>query len=94
MRIGSLILVLRLPLCHSLKEKRSVLKSMIARIQNEFNVAIAEVDEQDRWQIAVLGVATVSADGKHAQQQLQTVIDWIYTNRPDVEINQTEIELL
>ena len=94
MRIGSLTLVLRLPLCHSLKEKRSVLKSMIARIQNEFNVAIAEVDEQDRWQIAVLGVATVSANGKHAQQQLQTVIDWIYTNRPDVEMVQTEIELL
>jgi uncharacterized protein len=94
MVVGALTLVLHLPTCHSLKEKRSVVKSVAARIRNEFNVAVAEVDEQDRWQIAVLGVAAVSADGKYTRQQLQAVVDWVYLNRPDVDVTQSEIELL
>ncbi len=94
MQIGSLTLVFRMPMCHSLKEKRSIVKSVIARLRNEFNVAVAEVDEQDRWQIAVLGVVNVSNDGAHATRQLQAVVDWVYRNRPDVEVVDTSIELV
>lgn len=94
MFIGSLTLQLRLATCHNLKEKRSIVKSVLARLRNEFNVSAAEVDAQDRWQTAVLGVACVSGDHHYAQQQLRAVIDWIYDNRPDVEITHTEIEVL
>lgn len=94
MRIGSLALELRLPACHSLKDKRSIVKSVLARLRNEFNVSAAEVAEQDRWQIAVLGVACVSSNAHYAQGQLDAVVEWIYENRPDVEIIGTEIEIL
>lgn len=94
MFVGSLALHLRLDTCHSLKEKRSIVKSVIARLRNEFNISAAEVAEQDRWQTAIIGVACVSGDKHYAQQQLNAVIDWVYDNRPDVEIVQTDLEVL
>ena len=94
MFIGSLRLELRLAACHTLKEKRSIVKSVIARLRNEFNVAVAEVAAQDRWQTAVLGIVCVSGDQRYAQQQLQAVMEWIERNRPDVDIVDREIELL
>ncbi len=94
MIIGSLELVLRMPAVHSLKEKRAIVKSVVARLQNEFNVSVAEVAEQDRWQIAVIGVACVSGDSQYARQQLRAVVDWVHLNRPDVEVVGSEIELL
>lgn len=92
MVIGSLTLQLFLPATHTLKEKRSVVKSVVARLRNEFNVSVAEVAEQDRWQLAVVGVACVSADSAYAEGQLQAVINWIGENRPDVEVSRAEIE--
>ncbi|HSH81650.1 MAG TPA: DUF503 domain-containing protein [Herpetosiphonaceae bacterium] len=94
MIIGSLALTLRMSTVHSLKEKRTIVKSVIARLRNEFNVSVAEVAEQDRWQTAVIGVACVSGDSKYARQQLQAVVDWVYLNRPDVDVVGSEIELL
>ncbi len=94
MIIGSLTIQLRLPLAHSLKDKRSVVKSVIAKLRNEFNVSVAEVAEQDRWQTAVIGVASVSSDARYTREQLQAVVNWVYDNRPDVELTTTEIELL
>ncbi len=94
MFIGTLAVHLRLETAHSLKDKRSIVKSVIARLRNEFNISVAEVAEQDRWQHAVIGVACVSGDKQYAHQQLNAVIDWVYDNRPDVEIVQTDIEVL
>ena len=59
MRVGISQITLRLPGCHSLKEKRQVIKSLMARVRNQFEVAIAEVDEQDSWHIAILGVSAL-----------------------------------
>jgi uncharacterized protein len=94
MVIGSLALDLFIPTAHSLKEKRSVVKSVLQRLRNEFNVSTAEVGQQDRWQIAELGVACVSSDRQYARQQLQAVIEWLYENRPDLQISRAEIEIL
>ena len=55
MVIGLCTIDLHLPGANSLKDKRSVLKSVMRRIRNEFNVSIAEVDHQDLWRSAVLG---------------------------------------
>lgn len=93
MVIGSLVLHLRLPEVHSLKEKRSIVKSIVARLRNEFNVSAAEVAEQDRWQLAVIGVACVSGNGDHARKHLDAVVDWVYAHRPDVDVTDTEIEV-
>ena len=94
MVIGSLTLHLFLPATHSLKEKRSIVKSVVTRLRNEFNVSVAEVAEQDRWQLGVIGVACVSADSAYAEGQLQAVVNWLVDNRPDIEISRADIELL
>ena len=83
---------LRLPENHSLKGKRQVIKSIITRLQNKFNVSIAEVDNQDLWQLATLGVACVSNHRRHADETLANVIKFVVQNYPDVELLSSEIE--
>jgi uncharacterized protein YlxP (DUF503 family) len=83
---------LRLPENHSLKGKRQVIKSMTTRIQNRYKVSIAEVDSQNLWQLATLGVACVSNYRRHADEILANVIKFITENYADVELLSSEIE--
>ena len=83
---------LRLPENHSLKGKRQVIKSITTRIKNRFNVSIAEVDNQNLWQLATLGIASVSNHRRHADETLSNVIKFIVQNYPDVELLSSEIE--
>jgi uncharacterized protein len=94
MIIGSCVITLHIPAAHSLKEKRQVIKSLIKRVQNEFNVSIAEVDAQDCWQQAVLGVACISTSQRHAHSQLEAVVHFIERQRPDVPLAYYDIEML
>jgi uncharacterized protein YlxP (DUF503 family) len=94
MHIGICTIELRLPGNGSLKGKRSIIKSALARIRREYNVSIAEVDAQDIWQRAVLGVACVSNSASYAHGQLERVVQWIEANRPDVELLGYQIEML
>ncbi len=64
---------LRLEHSHSLKEKRQVVKSLKDRLRSRFNVAVAEIAEQEMWQRAVLAAVTVSSDRKTAEEVLQRV---------------------
>src|SRR5450755_750228 len=72
MVIGVCEISLHLPECHTLKEKRQIVKSIIARVRNQFEVAIAEVEDNDLWQIATLGVSCVSNSHQHAGDALDT----------------------
>ncbi len=83
---------LRLPENHSLKGKRQVIKSIITRLQNKFNVSVAEIDDQDLWQLATLGIACVSNYRRHANEVLANVVKFIVQNYPDVELLSSEIE--
>jgi uncharacterized protein YlxP (DUF503 family) len=94
MHIGVCTIELRLPENHSLKGKRSVIKSISTRVSREFNVSIAEVDAQDVWQQAVLGVSCVSSSADYAHRQLERVVQWIEMRRPDVILLDYSIELL
>lgn len=85
---------LRLPENHSLKGKRQVIQSIITRVKNKFNVSVAEVDNQDLWQLATLGVACVSNHRSHADESLSNVVKFIVKNYPDVELLASEIETL
>ena len=76
----------------SLKEKRRILKSVIGRLSNQFNVSIAEIDHQDVWQTAVLGVAAVGSDGAHLQRVMDNLLTWFETNRPDLYLVQFDLE--
>jgi len=75
--VGVLRLTLYLPENHSLKGKRSVLRSIKARVQSKFNVSVAEVAEQDVWQTIVLGVAQVGNERDHVDRCLREVSDFI-----------------
>jgi uncharacterized protein len=60
MPVGLLTLEIHLPYSHSLKEKRAVLRKIRDRIRSRFNVAVAEVDHRDVWQVATIGVVSIS----------------------------------
>ena len=94
MHIGVCTSELRLPGNGSLKGKRSVIKPIVTRVGRQFNVSIAEVDAQNVWQRAVLGVACVSASASYAHGQMERVVQWIEVNRPDVELLEYHIEFL
>jgi uncharacterized protein YlxP (DUF503 family) len=78
-------------LSHSLKEKRGIVKSILGRARNRFNVSCAEVDLQDNHAVAVLAFVTVSPDKQIPRQALERVEEWIYEGWPDVEITGSDI---
>lgn len=77
----------------SLKDKRQVLHSLKDRLRGKFNLSVAEVDGQDLWQKAVLGMACVANDGGHVNQVLEQALNVIKA-MPVVEIVRTQRELL
>jgi uncharacterized protein YlxP (DUF503 family) len=94
MIIAACTLFLRIPHSHSLKDKRQVLRSIIARVRRDFNVSVAEVDQQDSWQQAALGLACVSPDAGYAHGLLTKAVEAISRYRIDAEILDYEIEIL
>lgn len=94
MVIGACIVQLYLPAVASLKDKRGLLKSLIARLHKEFNISAAEVDYHDVWHSTALGVATVSTSAVHAQNLLDNLVHWIESNRPDLEVVDHYIEII
>ena len=86
-------LLVELSGCSSLKEKRSRLKPLLARLHHEFNVSVAEIDRLDAWGEAVLACALVSNDPAHTQRCLQEVPHWIEKNWQDVSLVEDRLEL-
>ena len=77
MVVGAMEVELHVHASRSLKEKRSVIRSIVSRVRNEFNVAVAEVGGQDTWQWAVLGMAAVGHDAVSVRAVLERVVDFI-----------------
>ena len=77
MVVGVLRLELLLPENHSLKGKRSVLRAIKSRVQNTFNVSIAECEDHDMWQRTTLGVSQVGPDQPHVDRCLREVVRFI-----------------
>ena len=94
MHIGVARVALHLAENSSLKGKRMVVKSVAQRVRNRFNVAVAEVDTQDAWRVATLGIVCVSDDRRHSNEMLSKVIDFIESERLDAEVGEVEVELI
>ena len=94
MNVGLCRITLRLPENGSLKGKRQVVKSLSERLRNRYNVAVAEVEDNDRWQIATLGVTCVSNDARHADEIISKVISFVQETRLDAEVLDCEREVL
>ncbi len=94
MPVAMLTLHLRLPGCASLKDKRSRIKPVLARLHREFNLSTAELEAQDAHHEAVLGFAALSADASQNTRLLQQATVFIQTHFPDLEVIENRIELL
>ncbi len=92
MKILVMKIDLRASWVHSLKEKRMVVKSIVSKLQNKFNVSVAEVDNQDVHQRITIGVSGIFLDAKIGDSMIENIIDFIEENT-DAEIINIENEL-
>ena len=94
MPVGLLTLHMQIPGCASLKEKRSHIKPLLARLHREFNVSTAEMGLQDVWDETLITCAWVGNDPVHIQRSLQTIIGWLGQNWPDLDLINDQIEII
>jgi uncharacterized protein YlxP (DUF503 family) len=94
MNIGVCKIDLRIPENETLKGKRMVVQSIIARVRDKFHVSVAEVENGDMWQIATIGVCCVSNDNRHTNEMITRIVDFIETTRLDVEVLNCETEFI
>ncbi|HEX4755721.1 MAG TPA: DUF503 domain-containing protein [Candidatus Dormibacteraeota bacterium] len=93
MVIGTLQITVLVPDSHSLKDKRMVVRSITSRVRQAFAVAVAEVGDQDTWQSAVIGVACVSNNARHADEICQKVLAYV-ENDADGQVSNSRFELV
>ena len=93
MRIGVLRVYFMILDAHSLKEKRMVLRSLKDRLSNTFNVSVAEIGCNDKWQLGELGLATVGNDAKFVNAAMEEVKNFIQSN-PAIRIIESDIEVI
>jgi uncharacterized protein len=92
MIVGTLRVRLLLRQSRSLKDKRQVVKSIKDRLRNGFNVSVAEVEEQDNRQLAVLGIAMVSNEAHHLKTALGQIVQALRVH-PVAEFLDHEMEV-
>ncbi len=93
MTVGVLRLTLYLHENHSLKGKRSVIRTIKARVRNTFNVSVAEIDDHDLWQRAVLGISQVGTDQAFVDGALREVVRCI-DDMQLTELGEEQLEFL
>ena len=91
--LATLTIHLHLPACSSLKEKRGRIKPLIARLHREFNVSVAEMELQDKWQEAVIVCAMVGNERGHVQSALQNVAKWVERNWTDGDVIDQSVDV-
>ena len=93
MHVAALTVELHLPQSHSLKDKRAVVRPILDGCRRRFSVSAAEVDHQDRWQRATLGVAAVSSSAAHAGEVLDAVERFVWSF-PEAEVTSARRDWL
>ena len=94
MPLGLSYLNLHLPGSHSLKDRRSRLKPLLARLHKEFNISIIEYDRLDSWQQAELGFAMICNDSRLLQPAHTTILDFIRSHFPDIQVSDESFEII
>ena len=75
--LGVLSVAVHIHAAQSLKEKRSVLKSLKDQVRKKFNVSVAELDGQDKWQVSTLGFAMINSDNRYLDSCLSNVLSFV-----------------
>jgi len=81
MVVGLLRLDVHVPNAHTLKEKRSVLNSLKDQLRGRFNISVAEVDANETWQRATVGISTLGSSRAYTEGLLREVTAWIRASR-------------
>lgn len=92
--VGIARVVLHIPDSGSLKSKRQVVSGLLKRVRAKFQVAAAEVGERDRWQLAEIAIACISAEGRHADEVLANVLAYIEAHSDGARVTDLSTELL
>src|ERR1700736_6772202 len=92
--VGLLRVVLHIPDSGSPKTKRQVISGLLRRVRTQFQVAAAEVGERDRWQLAELAIACVSADSRHTDEVLAAALRYIESYSDGARITDVSTELV
>lgn len=83
--------ILFLPNVSSLKEKRQIVKSVKTRLRNKFNITVSEIDDNDLWQKATLGIAHATNERRNGQSYLDRVINFL-SSEPEAKVIDYKIE--
>ena len=86
--------LLQLPGCHSLKEKRQTIQSLLVKTKKQFNVASAEIDHQDQWDLANLGFVTLANNRQYCQKLLDSLVDFIRAEEGDFYVSNHETSFI
>ena len=92
MKIATITFRLQAPWVHSLKEKRMIVKSIVAKLQNKFHVSAVEIDEQDIHQIIVIGVAAIVPHNALADSLMDEISQFVEENT-EAEILDEQLEI-
>lgn len=92
MIIGACILELHLPSVRSLKEKRRHLRSLLTRLRNKFNLAVAEIGHNDVWKSAQIAIVSVSNEKVSSEKVVRSAVQWIEEYLPDLDVVSEVIE--
>lgn len=80
-----------IPMAASLKDKRAVLRRMIDRVKNGYNVSISELDHQDLWQRTTIGIAAVASSTEAAEREIRRVQAFLESN-PEWQLTEIQID--
>jgi len=94
MILGTAQLSIQIPEAHSLKDRRRVVRSIVQRVRARFDVAIAEVDDEQFWQSAKIGIVAVANSSRHVDEVIQQVISFVEQNLQSGFLADVQTEIL
>jgi uncharacterized protein YlxP (DUF503 family) len=92
--VGVARIVLHIPGARSLKDKRQIVKSVLAQVQREYRVAAAEVEGHDDWHTAVLGLSCISTSAAHADEIMARAVGFISSRPLEADLADYETETM
>lgn len=93
MRVGVLRICFRIPGASSLKEKRMVVRSLKDRLVSRFNVSVAEIGSNDKWQIGEIGVALIGTDSRFVDSSIQKVRNFVLQD-PRISLIEDAVDFI
>lgn len=93
MTVGVVTIRMRLP-SRTLKEKRTIVKSVVERLRQRYNAAVIEAEDLDSAELGAIAAVVASNDSRHADEQAQAIVGWVTNSRLDAEVYDVQVELI